>query len=190
MSFSGLNISMRGLFASQSALDITSQNIANTSTPGYVRRVATFKSISDAGVKGVSVSGERMRDSFLDNKVWTQNSITSEWETKSQYYEEIMDVFDEPSDYSINVVLNEFFGAFQALADDPSNMSYRTQILQKSYQFTDILNNMSSQLENLQYDLNEKVKSQVAGINGLTAEIAKLTKDIYNTEVVGGNASY
>jgi len=190
MSFSGLNISMRGLFASQSALDITSQNITNTSTPGYVRRVATFKSISDAGVKGVSVAGERMRDSFLDNKVWTQNAITNEWSTKSQYYEDIMGVFDEPSDYSINVVINEFFGAFQSLADAPSDMSYRTQVLQKAYQFTDILNNMSSQLEKLQYDLNEKVKVQVTGINSLTEEIAKLTKDIYNTEVVGGDASY
>jgi len=190
MSFSGLNVSMRGLFASQSALDMTSQNITNTSTPGYVRRVANFSSVSKAGIKGVTVEPERMRDSYLDNKVWTQNSITNEWTTKSQYYEEIMDVFDEPSDYSINVVINEFFGAFQSLADDPSDMSYRRQVLQKAYQFTDILNNMSSQLDTLQYDLNEKVKIQSEAINGVTQEIAKLTLDIYNTEIVGGDASY
>ena len=171
MSFAGLNVSMRGLFASQSALDISSQNITNTSTPGYVRRVASFTSISKAGIKGVTVSPERMLDSYLDNKVWNQNAITSEWTTKSQYYEKIMDVFDEPSDYSINEVLNEFFNSFQELADDPSNMSYRTAVLQKSYQFTDTLNNMSSQLESLQYDLNEQVKIQTEAINGLTIYI-------------------
>ena len=69
-------------------------------------------------------------------------------------------------------------------------MSYRTAVLQKSYQFTDTLNNMSSQLESLQYDLNEQVKIQTEAINGLTKEIAQLTKDIYNAEVAGGDASY
>lgn len=190
MSFSGLNVSMRGLFASQSAIDVVGQNITNTSTPGYVRRVSQFSSISTAGVKGVTVVPERMRDEYLDNKVWTQNSITNEWTTKSQYYEQIMDVFDEPSDYSINVVVNEFFGAFQSLADEPSDMSYRTEVLQKAFQFTDILNNMSSQLETLQYELNEKIKIQTEAINGLTSEIAKLSLDIYNTEIAGGDASY
>lgn len=190
MSFSGLSISMRGLYSSQSALNITSQNISNSSTPGYVRRIAAFSSISKAGTKGVTVSPERMRDTYLDNKVWSQNSISSEWQTKSQYYEQIMDVFDEPSDYSINVVINEFFDSFQELADNPSNMSYRTAVLQKSYQFTDILNNMSTKLENLQYELNEQVKIQTQAVNSITKEIANLTKDIYNVEVAGGDASY
>jgi len=190
MTFSGLSIATRGLFASQSALNITGQNITNSSTPGYARRVADFTSISTVGVKGVSVEPVRMRDSYLDNKVWSQNSITNEWTTKAQYYEKIMDTFDEPSDYSINVVLNEFFDSFQKLADDPSSMSYRTQVLQKTQQFTDVLNNMATKLEELQYDLNEQVKIQTAAVNGLAKEIAQLNRDIYNIEVAGGDASF
>ena len=56
-----------------------------------------------------------MSDSYLNNKVWNQNSLASESATKSQYYEKIMDVFDEPSDYSINVVVNDFFKSFQQI---------------------------------------------------------------------------
>lgn len=190
MTFSGLNLAMRGLFASQHALNITSQNVMNTSNKGYVRRTAEFTSISTAGIKGVSVAPVRMRDRFLDSKVWNQNSVSNEWSTKNEYYEKIMNVLDEPTEYSINVVKNEFFKAFEDLAKDPSNLSYRTAINQKAYQFTDVLNTMASQLENLQYDLNEQVKVQTEAINVLASEIADLNALIYKTEIAGGDASY
>ena len=190
MTFSGLNLAMRGLFASQHALNITSQNVMNTSNKGYVRRTAEFTSISTAGIKGVSVAPVRMRDIFLDSKVWNQNSVSNEWSTKNEYYEKIMNVLDEPTEYSINVVKNEFFKAFEDLAKDPSNLSYRTAINQKAYQFTDVLNTMASQLENLQYDLNEQVKVQTEAINVLASEIADLNALIYKTEIAGGDASY
>lgn len=190
MSFSGIGISMRGVYASRAALNITNENIVNTSTDGYVRRIATFSSVAVNGTRGVTVSATRMRDSYLDTKVVNENSVASEWSSKTQFYEEIMEIIDEPSDTSLNTTINEFFDAFQELSKNPTNITNRTVVLQKAEQFTDYLNNMAGRLEAYQEDLNSKVQVQVAAINSLTKEIADLNKQIYTTEITGGDASY
>ena len=77
MGFSGLSSVMQGLFASQEALRITSENVQNSSTEGYVRRVAKFSSTTPTGNISVSVKGVIMRDSYLDSKVWKEKAIST-----------------------------------------------------------------------------------------------------------------
>ena len=97
MGFSGMSNVRQGLFASQNAIRITSENIQNASTKGYARRVATFASTSPSGNIGVNVKGVVMRDSYLDSKVWIEKGITTDWETKSSYYDRLMGIIDEPT---------------------------------------------------------------------------------------------
>lgn len=190
MGFSGLSNVMQGMFASQEALRITSQNIQNASTEGYARRVATFSSTTPSGNAGVSVSGEVMRDNYLDSKVWNETSISTEWSTKSEYYDRIMGIVDEPTDYSISKVTNDFFSAFETLANEPSNISYRVATIDAAEQLTNLLNNMGAQLENLQGEINEDVYTYVSVVNGVIDEIAELNNKIYQTEIAGRDASY
>ena len=157
MGFSGLNQVMQGLFASQEAIRISGENIQNASTAGYARRVATFNATSPTGNVGVYVTGNVMRDSYLDSKVWIESGITSEWETKANYYDRLMGIIDEPTDYSISQVTNDFFSAFSQLATEPSNSSYRISTIEAANQFTNLLNNMASQFENVQAEINEDV---------------------------------
>lgn len=190
MGFSGLSQVTRGLFASQEALRITGENIQNASTTGYARRVATFSSTAPTGNVGVSVSGVVMRDSYLDSKVWIENGITTEWSEKANYYDRLMGIIDEPTDYSVTQVTNDFFSAFQKLATDPSNTSYRISTITAAEQFTNLLNNTATQLENLQTELNEDIYTNVKAVNSLIDEIAELSITIYNTEIAGRDASY
>jgi len=190
MGFSGLSNVMQGLFSSQEALRITSQNIQNASTDGYARRVAKFSSTTPTGNAGVSVSGEVMRDNYLDSKVWNETSISTEWSTKSDYYDRIMGIIDEPTDYSISQVTNDFFKAFETLANEPSNISYRVATIDAAEQFTNLLNNMGAQLENLQGEINEDIYTYVSVVNGIIDEIADLNNKIYQTEIAGRDASF
>ena len=41
--FTGLETALRGLMASQQALDITGENITNASTPGYTRQTVSMQ---------------------------------------------------------------------------------------------------------------------------------------------------
>lgn len=190
MSFSGLSGVIQGLAASQQALRITGNNIQNASTEGYARRVAKFSSTTPTGNAGVTVKGEAMRDKYLDSKVWNETSISTEWETKSTYYDRIMGIIDEPTDYSISQVTNDFFKAFETLANEPSNISYRVATVEAAQQFTNLLNDMATQFENVQGELNEDVYTYVSVVNGLIEEIGELNGKIYQTEIAGRDASY
>ena len=190
MGFSGLSNVRQGLFASQDALRMTSENIQHASAEGYARRVVKFSSITSTGNVGISVKGEVMRDSYLDSKVWNETSISTEWATKSSYYNRIVGIIDEPTDYSISDVTNDFFAAFENLSNEPSNISYRLSTIDKAKQFTDLLNNMGSELESLQSELNEDVYTYVTEVNTLIDEIAELNGKIYQAEVSGHDASY
>lgn len=190
MGFSGISQVMQGLFASQEAIRISGENVQNASTIGYARRVATFSSTAPTGNVGVNVSGVVMRDSYLDSKVWIENGITTEWKTKANYYDRLMGIVDEPSDYSVTKVTNDFFSAFQKLATEPSNTSYRISTVTAAEQFANLLNNASSRLETLQTELNEDVYTDVNAVNTLIDEIAELSMSIYNNEIAGRDASY
>lgn len=190
MSFSGLSGVIQGLAASQQALRITGNNIQNASTEGYARRVAKFSSTTPTGNAGVTVTGEAMRDKYLDSKVWNETSISTEWETKSTYYDRIMGIIDEPTDYSVSQVTNDFFKAFETLANEPSNISYRVATIEAAQQFTNLLNDMATQFENVQGELNEDVYTYVSVVNGLIEEIGELNGKIYQTEIAGRDASY
>ena len=62
-----MNSALTGLFTSQSALSVTSNNIANVNTPGYAREVVVQEPIINGlSASGVKISGiERIVDQFL-----------------------------------------------------------------------------------------------------------------------------
>lgn len=190
MSFSGLNDVVQGLFASQQALRITGNNIQNASTDGYARRVAKFSSTTPTGNAGVSVKGEVMRDKYLDSKVWNETAISTEWETKNTYYDRIMGIINEPTNYSVSQVTTDFFKAFETLANEPSNVSYRVATVEAAEQFTNLLNDMATRFENVQGELNEDVYTYVTVVNGIIDEIGELNNKIYQTEIAGKDAAY
>ena len=77
--FSGLNMALLGMNASQRALDVTGQNLTNINTSGYTRQRLDLASISPTGAEyfntkyavkvgqGVLMTGvSQIRDPFLD----------------------------------------------------------------------------------------------------------------------------
>lgn len=193
-SFAGLNLSLRALYSSTKAMDITSQNIANVGTEGYTRRVAQFKTFGqDAtgitepifGLGADCVSAERMRDEYLDTKMWNQSSISGEWSTKNEYYLELEKIINESSVSGLVGAIDEFSAAMNDFANNPSSTTYRYLVQNKGVQLTDYFNETSAQLEELQTELNDKVKEQVDAINDIAKQIADLNSKIRNNEITG-----
>lgn len=197
-SFAGLNLSLRALYSSTKAMDITSQNIANVGTKGYTRRVAQFKTFGqDAtgitepifGLGADCVSAERMRDEYLDTKMWNQSSISSEWATKNDYYLELEKIINESSISGLVGAIDEFSSAMNDFANNPSSTTYRYLVQNKGVQLTNYFNETSTQLEELQVELNNNVKDEVETINDLAERIADLNVKIRNNEMLGRESS-
>jgi len=198
-SFMGLNLSMRGLYASQKAMNLTAQNIANSSTAGYTRRVAEFKTFGQdkegIGEPGFGMGGDfvhptRMRDDYLDTKIWNQQSIASEWSVKGEYYTSLQQIVNEPSVSDLTTNLTNFYSAMDEYAKDPSSTTKRYAVVNAGEQLTTYFNEVATKLEEFQVELNDSVKMQVEEINNLADKIRDLNEKIYNTEISGGDAGF
>jgi len=198
-SFMGLNLSMRGLYASQKAMNLTAQNIANSSTEGYTRRVAQFKTFGQDkegigepgfGMGGDFVHPERMRDNYLDTKIWNQQSIASEWLVKNDYYTSLQQIVNEPSVSDLTTNLTNFYSSMQEFAKNPSSTTLRYAVVNAGEQLTTYFNEVATKLEEFQIELNDNVKMQVDEINSLADKIRDLNIKIYNTEISGGDAGF
>ena len=123
--FGTFNTARTGLTAHQSAINVTSHNIANSSTIGYSRqraKITTARPISIGGEAGQIGTGaqiaaiERVRDSFLDYQVRVETSELGKYSAKTEYLSQVEGIFNEPSDTGISTSLSEFFDAFQELS--------------------------------------------------------------------------
>ena len=100
--FFGLNIAYSGLLAANANLNTTANNIANVQTDGYSRQevdtqaaypIRTFQRYGCAGAGVDTLSVERIRDGFYDQKYWANNSKLGEYNMKSYYMRELEDYF-------------------------------------------------------------------------------------------------
>ena len=70
--FTGLNLSLRALYSSRKAMNVTSENVANANTEGHTRKVASFKTFGEnaAGVSepdsAVKILCEKLFDGCFD----------------------------------------------------------------------------------------------------------------------------
>ncbi|HHX63248.1 MAG TPA: flagellar hook-associated protein FlgK, partial [Epulopiscium sp.] len=172
-SFFEFNIGSYGLFAAQQGLSVTSNNITNANTVGYSRQVITQqagKALPNAGIgmvgTGVNVTGiERIRNSYLDTKMWAQKPILGEYRVKSEQLALIEGVFGEPSEVGFTSIFNDFFDSLDDLSKIPDEGERKVALMQNMKSFTQYFNGTASSLEKYQRDLNFEVKNKVDEIN-------------------------
>ena len=212
--FSGLNNARSGLMASQTALDIASQNISNASTPGYSRQTLSLTSagpdigayrftqtqtLVGYGVNYKDVS--QSRDSFLDVRYRDAVSGNSDWQGQSDAQKQIEDIFNEFSSSSSGT-LTGLSGQMTSLSktllqyqNNPNDSTMPTTI--KSAVDT-ILFTVRNDYKNLaDFAAQEKGDLSVTvdgdktggGINSILGNIADLNKQIVGYEIVGQKAN-
>ncbi len=195
--FMGISIATRGLYSSQVALSVTSNNISNTNTEGYSRQT-----VSQTSVSGVTVSGgsaiigggsevtavTQIHDASLDKKYWQANSTLGEWQVKSDSLTEIESVLGDSND-GFSTVMDDFYAALEDLSNDASDSSVRTSVLETANSLCEYLNNASNQLTSLRSDLNTSVKTTVDQINSYARQLAALNDQIQQAASTGATTN-
>ena len=80
---SGIEIGRRALQAQQTALQVTSHNIANVNTPGFSRRTVDLTNVGGGSGVGLGVdvsSVLRQRNVFLDAQARLEQQVLGRWE--------------------------------------------------------------------------------------------------------------
>lgn len=197
--FMGLELGKRAIMAQQTALDITGHNIANANTEGYSRQVATMETtqpyytpvltsstrIGQLGT-GVQISSiNRIREAFLDSQIRNETKEAGYWESMQETISKIEVIVNEPSDYSIREVLDQFWQSWQDLVSNPESESVRTVVAETGTTLADTFEHVHRQLEELKQDLNLVVDTKVQEINSIAEQIKDLNQQILSIKVSG-----
>lgn len=196
--FSIFNTAKSGLFAQQTAINVTSHNIANAQTDGYTRQRAdlvtttpytmpSMDSSCTAGQLGTGVTVEsidRIRDSFLDYQIRVENGVNGQYTAKDKYLSQVENILNEPTDSGISSLMSDFFNSWQNLTSSSQNSS---TVAQQAYQLTNDLNSVYSQLTSVKDNANSETKNVVVNVNNMLTEISQLSKQIKDVEMVGNN---
>ncbi|MBP5197831.1 MAG: flagellar hook-associated protein FlgK [Lachnospiraceae bacterium] len=198
--FFGLNIAYTGLLASNAAVNTTANNISNVQTEGYSRQqvnqraasaIQTFQTYGCAGAGVETLSIERVRDNFYDEKYWDNQSRYGEYNMKQYYMKQIETYFeDDGSNAGFQTTFDNFIiNGLQELLKDPNSASAKAQFIGLGESLTEYFNGLAGNMELLQSDVNQEIKLKVDEINSLASQISTLNKQINTIELTGITAN-
>ncbi len=191
--FGILEIGRRGLMSNRLAMNVTSHNIANATTPGYSRQraqlAATLPLQNAQGLfvgTGVSVENvSRLRDRFLDLQYRQASGSLGSATARHGALSQIETALGEPGDRGLQAAMNKFFNSFQELSSHPEEAGPRNAVLRQGTQLVQTFNRLSTSLTQQRNNLADDAVNKVGSINNLTRQIAQLNEQIVQARGAG-----
>lgn len=174
-----LSIASSGAKAARAALDVTSQNIANASTAGYVRRSVNLQEMPPSSAYGQvgSLSGVRLAgvtrnvDSFRLAEVRRTSSDASRANAELSGVEKVESSLENAQVYDS---IGNFEKAVEGLTADPTNSSLRSAVLESANTMARAFNIASNSLKSTAEGLQFEAGAGVDEVNGYAQELAKI----------------
>ncbi|WP_312651525.1 flagellar hook-associated protein FlgK [Proteiniclasticum sp.] len=191
--FGTFNVAVKGLNANQTALHTTSHNISNANTEGFSRQRVELKTDVPYNMAGVGQLGTgvklqsvvRMVDEFVDYQIRKESSTLSQYTAQQDIMGQIEMIFNEPSKTGVNFAMGEMFNSWQELSKNPESLNAKSMVVQKSKNFVDTLNHMSSQAQELKGDVVTSVEKNIYDTNSIIDQLNTVNDQIFNISVKG-----
>ena len=185
-----LQIGRSAITASQAALSVTGNNLANAATPGYSRQRVQLSPTQFTEVipgkytgTGVAVTEiRRMVDDALNGRIRTAVGDSASYLIQQQAMERVEATFNELTESDLSTRLNAFFQAWSALQNQPQDIATRSVVIQEGIGLTNFIRGMRSELRNIQTDLDAQVRFQVSQADALAQRVAELNQQVVQAE--------
>nr|WP_314433886.1 flagellar hook-associated protein FlgK [uncultured Brevundimonas sp.] len=176
-----MNIATSGLQTAQAQLRVTSDNIANVNTVGYVRKVADQSALVTKGYgDGVNVTRMRLAtDRFLQAASLSANADAGRHGVRSELFNQIQNQFGDPSsNTSFFAQIDKLFASYASLAESPTSSAARQDTIYKTQAMFDDAANIARQIQSTRQEADSRIQAVVETINPLLEQIDKLNKTI------------
>ncbi len=188
-----LSIGFSGLNASQIALNISAQNIANVNTIGYSRQEAMMGSLSGFGRMdngmGVEVTGvRRITDDYLVSQHWRSRSATGSSYAFHQYINTTEQLLGSES-MNITKGLDSFFASLSAALDSPETPAQRSQIVSSAGALANRFGQLNESLLTQEKQIDDQLGSTITQVNSYLQQVAELNTQIGEQASKGVNTS-
>lgn len=173
-------------------VQVSGNNIANASTPGYIRErlniypSAPYQVGSVLVGSGAQAGGVRqVFDRFLESRMQASMTDASAAETRSNAYLQLETAFGELGDGDLSTSLNNFIQAVQNASNQPDSTAFRNIVIQQGQQFTSDVTSLRSRINKLQETYSQQMSALVDEANRLIQEVADLNPQIGRLEANG-----
>lgn len=198
--FFGLEIGARALQANQTALNVVGNNTANIDTPGYTRQVVNLDETAPytlpdsnptkpgqlgTGVTVASVT--RVRDQFIDRRVWDANGQQGGISTLKATLATVESAYNEPGDSGIGQGLTDLYNSFSDLSANPQSAAVRSTVINKAESLVYAFHTVSASLAAITPQITSKIGVTIDSVNQIAGQIAALNKEIGQSTAVGDN---
>jgi len=191
-SLSALSSAASALAVTRAAMDISSSNVANASTPGYSRqRVIIGDSVKGAanGNAGVGVEAIRRNASELIERQRRATASTLAETQKQADYLNAIDGFLGAPDEGIARALNGFYSSVNDLAREPENRAYRSALMTAVEQVKDIYGQLDVRFSELRQNALAERSGVVDRINQIATDLASTNVGLQLNQGAGHEAS-
>jgi flagellar hook-associated protein 1 FlgK len=185
-------ISLSALRAFQSAVAVTSNNIANANTPGYAKESVTLVTAapqSNGAISvgaGVQVAGiARSFSQATANQLNSSQSSLGQLSALQSYSSQIDNIVGTTAG-GLSTSLQSFYSAWSDVANSPTSTATRQALLGKAQSVANSFQSTNAQLDSLTLDVNSRITSDVQQINSLGDSISNLNKQIVISTAQGG----
>jgi flagellar hook-associated protein 1 FlgK len=185
-------ISVSALDAFQTAIAVTSNNIANANTPGYADETPVLTSAvpTSSGSApiggGVDVSGiTRAFNQLNENQLNSSQSSLGALTSQQTYTNQIDNIVGTTAG-GLSTALTSYYSAWSTVANDPTSTASRQALLDKAQGVASSVSSTSSQLQALNTGINQGITQDVAQINSISASISTLNQQIVVSKAEAG----
>ena len=201
-SFAGFTTAQLAMRASQKALDVTGQNIANINTKGYTRQrldlisfstgrgVSKYESSLNVKVgSGVLTTGlSQIRDPFLDIRYRNEVANVGTQDQKLAIMKDLETVFDEVTKNGIQSQISDIATMLQKLSSEVGNSEFDSMVKSSSDVLTKMFNQYAKQLDSIRAEHETNLDIDIGTINDLLSNIHKLNETIKINHIHGNSA--
>lgn len=202
--FSGFSVARLAMAASQTALNVVGQNVANINTSGYTRQRLDQQSLSPAGHsmvnskynisvgQGVMMTGvSQIRDPFLDIQYRDQLAEVGTVDAMDTILDRIGDVFDETTASKISSALNEVVSQLETMSrpDTAGQDTYDTLVRSAMETLVNLFHESAKDINDMKLEFVDRITgTEAQKIDSYLSDILELNESIKNSQVLGNPA--
>lgn len=201
-----------GLRSAQNAINTSANNLANVNTAGYVRQQVLFADKNYNTFAYAAVSTQKVglgvgigdivhaRDIFLDKTYRSEAGRQSYYSAYYNAIDEVQSLYQELEGTAFKDVLmgsgserdtnSSLWSAFEMLAEDPSDVTNQSLVIQRSNLLLTRANAIYSSLSTYQSQINIQISNDIDRVNELGKQIYDLNLQIQSIEAGGNETAY
>jgi flagellar hook-associated protein 1 len=160
----------------QNALSVSSDNISNSSTPGYVEQTEQLNALpfdtvtsSGGGVSGGPVTSAR--DVYAEEAVQSATTNLGTWTQLVNTLQPVQSTFDVTGTTGISAAMSQFYSAASTWSTDTGDSTDQQGVIDAAQNVAEAFQQESAELQQASSTANGQMTNLVSQVNSLASQI-------------------